>query len=97
MVGGQVEFVLRGGGGLLIESMVEDGGDTFVVIGTKQKSAGAGGLEAVIAVGLGQAQDTQARPIGLLGVTSLAKAVRDELRGGGPALEALVLLWSTGS
>ena len=71
MVGGQVEFVLRGSG-LLVESVLEDGGDAFVAIGAEDECARASRLEAAIAVGLGQTQNAQARPIGLLGMPSLA-------------------------
>src|SRR5689334_19121892 len=55
-----------------IEPVLEDRLDVAVRAGTGDEGAGAGGLEALGAVGFVEAQDAQAGAVPLLGVTTLA-------------------------
>ena len=55
-------------GWVLVEAVVEDRLDGAVAVGADGQRAARGGLQACIAVALGQTQDPQAGAEGLLGV-----------------------------
>ena len=56
------------GQGQSIEAVLEDRVDVTIGARTDTKSAGARGLEALVAVALGEAEEAEARAIALLGM-----------------------------
>src|SRR5439155_19042952 len=69
------------GRGESVEAVLEDRVDVAVGARVDRAGAGAGGLEALGAVALGQAQDAEARAIALLGMRAIRENRLDQ-RGG---------------
>ena len=71
MLDGEAELDLLAGA--LVEAVVEDGLDAAVAVRAERHGPARGGLQAVFAVAVGQAQDAEAGTERLLGVASGAK------------------------
>ncbi len=77
--------------GLGVESLFEDGLDTFVTMRAEVECAGTGGIEPLIAVGVGEAQYAETGTIALLGMRSFGDDPGDEGSGFGTDLRRPLL------